>query len=156
MSSWRAIINPLTISNLACFSFFHHQQAQLLFKQRKGCCWIYKRLFFVYCVFGSPFRQMIFRWCFFWAAGQCRQLVTWQLECLSVLECAGHCTLLTLHLSHPKHDWFDCSISWRGPLSAPQGYIWSKVDHLQCAGRMQTTSSFFLMLCILRWISYCP
>lgn len=57
----------------------------------------------------------------FWAVGQCRQLVTWQLECHSVQECAGHYMLLTLHLSHPKHDWFDCRVSWRGLLSDPQG-----------------------------------
>ena len=57
----------------------------------------------------------------FWLVGQCRRPVTWQLECHSAQECAGHYTLLTVHLSHPKHDWFDCRVCWRGPLSDPQG-----------------------------------
>lgn len=116
-------------------------------------------LFFVCIVFFGVLSDYGFSGVFFGGGGGCRSVQTTgnlTAGMLSVLECAGHYALLTLHLSHPKHDWFDCSMSWRGPLSAPHGYIWSKVAHLQYAGRMQTTSSFFLMLCILWWVSYCP
>ena len=124
-------ISPLTISSLACFSFFvTHLRGQLHFKSQKGCCWSYSRLIFLCIVFFMLLSDKSISGGGFFgvgAAGLCRQLATWQLECLSVLECAGHYMLLTLHLSHPKHDWFDCSISWRGPLSAPHGHIWTKV-----------------------------
>ncbi len=53
----------------------------------------------------------------FWAVGRCRQSVTWQLLCHSAQECADHDMRLTVHLSHPKHDWFDCGVCWSDPLS---------------------------------------
>lgn len=64
------INNPLTISNLACLSFWlTHHYSQLLFKEQKECCWNSNRFFCVYCVFGSPLSQMFFRWVFFFFGG---------------------------------------------------------------------------------------
>lgn len=74
--------------------------------------------------------------------GQCRQPVTWQLVCHSAQECAGHDMLLTVHLSHPKHDWFDCRVCWRGPLSDPKGP--NGIHQLTC--KVQVGSTYHLSI----------
>lgn len=84
-----------------------------------------------------------------------RQPMTWQLVCHSAQECAGHYTLLTVHLSHPKHDWFDCRVCWRGPLSDPQGP--TGIHRLTCkvqAGWIQP-QHFTALYCTWRCTSVC-
>lgn len=75
------INNPLTISNLACFSFWlTHHYSQLLFKEQKECCWKSNRFFFVLFVC-IVFLVVLSVKCFsggffFWRGGCCRSVQT--------------------------------------------------------------------------------
>lgn len=82
----------------------------------------------------------------FWAMGQHRQLVTWQLVCHSAQECAGHCMVLTVHLSHLHHDWSDCGVSWRKAfVSLPREQTGPSSSPAKCrVGSLNLSGFFFL------------